>query len=244
MVTVILQFLLLMSVMGTVMLLVDMNSPWPNPASRYWLFASLTVAILSFIGLVRILKAPNRKSDDLSDEASGPGLLCPKCGRPISIWGRETLSDLCPKCRLELKQEEDQAVFSQLREYENRVIWMMLLLLPLRWRKPVEAGLTNARFRGLMKFIGGLIVGVAMFLLLLGLGKLTGYYHASALAAFPLAISMVGLMEIVLGIDFARIAWEFDHGGFFLKLRAAASVIVFAGIYIIGCYSVYRQFYR
>jgi hypothetical protein len=83
-----------------------------------------------------------------------------------------------------------------------------------------------------------------MFLLLLGLGKMTGYYHASALAAFPLAISMVGLMEIVLGIDFVRIAWEFDHGGFFLKLRAAASVIVFAGIYIIGCYFVYRQFYR
>jgi hypothetical protein len=51
-------------------------------------------------------------------------------------------------------------------------------------------------------------------------------------------------MEIVLGIDFARLAWEFDHGGFFLKLRAAASIIVFAGIYIIGCYSVYRQFYR
>ena len=135
-------------------------------------------------------------------------------------------------------------MFSRLREYENRVIWMMLLLLPLWWRKPVEAGLANARFRGLMKFIGGLIVGVAMFLLLLGLGKLTGHYQASALAAFPLAISMVGLMEIVLGIDFARIAWEFDHGGFFLKLRAAASVIVFAGIYIIGCYSVYRHFYR
>ncbi len=244
MATVILQFLLVMSVMGTVMLLVNMNGPWPNPASRYWLLASLTVAILSFMGLVRILKAPNRKTDDLSDEVPGPGLICPKCGRPISIWGRETLSDLCPKCRLELKQEEDQAVFSQLREYENRVIWVMLLILPLRWRKPVEVALTNARFRGLMKFVGGLVVGVAMFLLLLGLGKLTGYYHASALAAFPLAVSMVGLMEIVLGIDFARIAWEFDHGGFFLKLRAAASVIIFAGLYIIGCYSVYRQFYR
>ena len=34
MVTVILQFLLVMSVMGTVMLLVNMNGPWPDPAAR------------------------------------------------------------------------------------------------------------------------------------------------------------------------------------------------------------------
>jgi hypothetical protein len=95
-----------------------------------------------------------------------------------------------------------------------------------------------------MKFIGGLIVGAAMFLLLLGLGKLTGHYHASALAGFPLAISMAGLIEIVVGIDFAHIEWQFDHGGFFLKLRIAASVIVFAGIYIISCYYVYQQFFR
>jgi hypothetical protein len=207
------------------------------------MIASLAVAILSFIGLVRILKAPNRKSDDLSDEMPGPGPLCPKCGRPISIWGRESLSDLCPKCRLELKQEEAQAMFSQLRQFEDQVIWMMLSILPLRWQKSLEVALANTRFRGLMKFIGGLIAGVAMFLLLLGLGKLTGHYHASALAAFPLAISMVGLMEIVLGIDFAYIAWRFDHGGFFLKLRIAASIIIFSGVYIMCCYYVYMTFF-
>jgi hypothetical protein len=61
--------------------------------------------------------------------------------------------------------------------------------------------LANTRCRGLMKLIGGLIVGVVMFLLLLGLGRLTGHYQASALAAFPPASSMVGLMEIALGID-------------------------------------------
>jgi hypothetical protein len=243
-VAVILQLLLIISVTGTVTSILDMNGPWPNPASRNWMFSWLTVAIISFMGLVRILKAPNRKSDDLNDEMPGPGLLCPKCGRPISLWGRESLSDLCPKCRLELKQEEAQAMFSQLRQFEDRVIWMMLSILPLRWHKSLEAALTNTRFRGLMKFIGGLIVGVAMFLLLLGLGKLTGHYQASALAAFPLAISMVGLMEIVLGIDFDYIAWQFDHGGFFLKLGIAASIIAFAGIYIICCYYVYRQFFR
>jgi hypothetical protein len=243
-VTVILQLLLIMSVMGAVTCLVNMNGPWPDPASRYWLFASLTVAILSFIGLVRILKAPNRKSDDLSDEVPDPGVLCAKCGRPISIWGRESLSDLCPQCRLELKQEEAQAVFGRLRQYEDRVIWMMLSILPLRWHKPLEASLANTRVRGLMKFIGGIIVGVAMFLLLLGLGKLTGHYQTSVLAGFPLAISMVGVVEIVLGIDFAHIAWRFDHGGFFVKLCIAASVIVFAGIYILGCYFVYREFFQ
>ena len=73
---------------------------------------------------------------------------------------------------------------------------------------------------------------------LLGLGKLTGHYQASALAGFPLAISMVGLVDIVLGIDFSDIAWQFDHGGFFLKLCIAAGVIAFAGIYIFGCYYV------
>ncbi len=244
MVAFILHFLLIMSVIAAVTSLVDMNGPWPNPASRYAMFASFTVAILSFIGLVRILKAPNWKPVDLSDEMPGPGLICPKCGRPISIWGRESLSDLCPKCRLELKQEEAQAMFSQLRQFEDRVIGMMLSIPPLRWHKSLEAALTNTRFRGLMKFIGGLIAGVAMFLLLLGLGKLTGHYHASALAAFPLAISMVGVIEIVVGIDFAHIAWQFDQGGFFLKLRIAASVIVFAGIYISCGYYVYRQFFR
>ncbi len=239
----ILQFLLVISVIAAAISWVNMNGPWPNSASRYTMFASLTVAILSFIGLVRILKAPNRKSNALSDELPGPSLLCPKCGRPISIWGRESLSDLCAECRLELKQEEAHATFRQLRQFEDRVIWILLSILPLSWQKSLGVALVNTRFRGLMKFIGGLIVGVAMVLLLLGLGKLTGHYQASALAGFPLAISMVGLVEIVLGIDFSDIAWQFDHGGFFLKLCIAAGVIAFAGIYIAGCCYVYRQFF-
>ena len=68
MVGLILQLLLILSVIAAVTSLVDMNGPWPNLASRNLMFASFAVASISFIGLVRILTAPNRKSDDLSDE--------------------------------------------------------------------------------------------------------------------------------------------------------------------------------
>ncbi|MGA7502451.1 MAG: hypothetical protein WBX00_37620 [Isosphaeraceae bacterium] len=97
---------------------------------------------------------------------------------------------------------------------------------------------------GLTKLVGGLVVAVATFLVTLGIGMLTGYYHASALVGFPLAVSMVGLMEIVLGVNFADLAARFDQGGFFLKLGIAIVVLCFVAVFLAGCAFLYSSIYR
>jgi hypothetical protein len=49
---------------------------------------------------------------------------------------------------------------------------------------------------------------------------------------------MVGLMEIVVEIEFAYIARRFDHGGLCLKLGVAVRIIAFSGIHTMLCYYV------
>ena len=109
------------------------------------------------------------------------------------------------------------------RHMRTGVIWMMLMLLPLRWRKPVEAGLPPERAGsgGLMKFI-------------LRLNRRRG--DVSAFARARQADWLLLMLRpwrrfrwpFLDGrchgdrplTDFCpHRAWEFDHGGFFLKLR-------------------------
>jgi hypothetical protein len=48
----------------------------------------------------------------------------------------------------------------------------------------------------------------------------------SSVLGLPFANSLIGLIEIVPGIDFARIADRFDRGGFYVKL--GLSIVVFS----------------
>ncbi len=67
---------------------------------------------------------------------------------------------------------------------------------------------------------------------------------ASALVGLPLAISMVGLMEIVLGINFADLAQRFDRGGFILKCGISIVVLCFVGVYLAGCVLIYQRYFQ
>jgi hypothetical protein len=172
------------------------------------------------------------------------GEMCARCGQAVSLMHRDWTSGLCPKCRVEIQQEQDAADLDGLRQLEDRLVRLLLWPTPKPWRPALERVMSHARFRGLTKLVGGLVVAAAMLLITIGLGMLTGQYVASALVGFPLAISMVGLMEIVIGINFADLAKRFDHGGFFLKLGIAIVVLFFAAVYLAGCVFVYRQYFQ
>jgi len=131
-----------------------------------------------------------------------------------------------------------------LQRFEDRIFGLMLFPMPKAWRPGLERALFHARFRGLMKLVGGLITAAATFLITVGIGMLTGQYVASALVGFPFAISMVGLMEIFLGINFADLAKRFDQGGFLLKCGIAIVVLFFVAAYLAGCVLIYRRYYQ
>jgi hypothetical protein len=172
------------------------------------------------------------------------GDTCTMCGRKVPLMQRDWTSGLCPQCPLQGRQAAGQATLDDLRRLEDRFLQLIVSLTPKPWRPALERTMSNARFRGLTKLVGGLVVAVATFLVTLGIGMLTGYYHASALVGFPLAVSMVGLMEIVLGVNFADLAARFDQGGFFLKLGIAIVVLCFVAVFLAGCAFLYSSIYR
>jgi hypothetical protein len=170
--------------------------------------------------------------------------VCTRCGRQVALIQWDWTSGLCPQCRLQIKQAQDQATLDGLRQLEDRFLRPILSLMPKPWRPALERAMLNARFRGLMKLVGGLVAAVPMFIVTVGLGMLTGHYVATAVVGFPLAISMVGLMEIVLGINFADLAKRFDQGGFFLRLGVSIVVLFFVAVYLAGCAVVYRRYFQ
>ena len=102
----------------------------------------------------------------------------------------------------------------------------------------------HARFRGLLKLAGGLVVAVPAALITLGLGRLIGQYVVSALVGFPLAISMIGFMEIVIGTHFADLALRFDRGNFFIKTGIAVMILSFAALYVLCGVMIYRAYFE
>jgi hypothetical protein len=172
-----------------------------------------------------------------------PSKTCSRCNEPVSVMNREWGTGLCPRCRADDQRASQAETLDQLRQFEDWILRLMLRPVPKAWYPGLVSALTHARFRGLMKLVGGLIVAAATFLLTVGIGMLTGYYHASALVGFPLAVSMIGLMEIVLGINFADLAEQFDREDFLMKLGIAIVVLSFVGAYLAGCVFVYQRYF-
>jgi hypothetical protein len=112
------------------------------------------------------------------------------------------------------------------------------------WVPPFEQALTHPRFRGLMKLVGGLLAGAVVYLITWGIGALTGFTAVNALIGLPFAVSMIGLMEIVIGINFADLENLFSRGGFFLKIGIPIVVLFFVAIYLAGAIRVYRTYYQ
>jgi hypothetical protein len=125
---------------------------------------------------------------------------------------------------------------------EDWVLRILLWPLPAAWRPALERRLDDPRFRGLMKLAGGLLVGAVTFLITLGLGWLTNHYHASALVGLPLAVAVIGLMEIVLGLRFTDLADRFDRGNILVKLGIAVVVLTFALSFLGGCLYAYQRY--
>jgi hypothetical protein len=170
-----------------------------------------------------------------------PTYLCSRCNQPVSAMTRDVTTGLCPTCRAADARAVQAETLEGLRQFENRILRSMLLPLPKAWCSRLEPSLSRPRFRGFLKLVSGLIVAVITFLLTIGIGKLTGVYVASALVGLPLAISMVGLMEIVLGINFADLADQFDRGDAFEKITIAIVVLAFVAIYLAGAVLIYRR---
>ena len=95
-----------------------------------------------------------------------------------------------------------------------------------------------------MKFLGGFILAVPAYLITYGIGRLTGYTFASALVGFPLAVSAVGLMEMVLGINFIELERRVSEGSIFTKVGISLVVLFFAGVYLAGGVWVYRRYFE
>jgi hypothetical protein len=138
------------------------------------------------------------------------------------------------------KREEAEATLDGLRRLEDRFLRLILGLTPEPCRKGLAQAITGERFRGLTKLIGGVVVAAPLFLVLFGLGMLTGVYVTTAAVGIPLAVSMVGLMEIVLGVGFTDLERRFAQGGFFLKIGIILVVLSFVALY----FSVYIFIYR
>jgi hypothetical protein len=176
-------------------------------------------------------------------ERAVPPTTCSRCNQPVSAWTRDVTTGLCPRCRAADERAGQAELLEGLRQFEDGILRLMLRPMPERWRKGLGHALSGVRFRGSMKLVGGLIVGAVTFLITLGFGMLTGYYHASALVGLPLAISMIGLMEITLGISFTDLAEQFDQEDIFMKFGIAVVVLAFAAAYLAACVFVYRRYF-
>ncbi len=82
--------------------------------------------------------------------------------------------------------------------------------------------------------VGGFALTALIILALYAIGRLTGHWliPVGAVTALPLAISMVGWVEIALGIGFADLANRFDRGGIFVKAGVILVVLSLVGLYL------------
>ena len=90
--------------------------------------------------------------------------------------------------------------------------------------------------------IGGFALTVPIYLLTDGVGRWLGYTAVSAVTVFPLAVSMIGWIELLGGIGFADISARFDRGGILLKLAIGFLVLWLIAVYFgIGIWA-YRRY--
>ena len=89
--------------------------------------------------------------------------------------------------------------------------------------------------------IGGLALTVPIYLLTYGVGRWLGHTAVSAVTVFPLAVSLIGWIELLGGIGFADISIRFDRGGILLKLAISLLVLWLIAVYFgIGIWAYQR----
>ncbi len=162
-----------------------------------------------------------------------PGSVCPQCGGPLSFRDASFAPYLCARCKADNKRASQAATLDAVRRFEDRVFAFLLAPLPAGSRPALERILSNPRVRGLTKVVGGFAVSALIILVLYAIGRLTGHWliPVGAVTALPLAISMVGWVEIVLGIGFADLADRFDRGGILAKAGIILVVMSLIGLY-------------
>ena len=81
--------------------------------------------------------------------------------------------------------------------------------------------------------VGGFAVSALIILVLYAIGRLTGHWliPVGAVTALPLAISMVGWVEIVLGIGFADLADDSTEAAFWPRPGLSSWSCLFIGLY-------------
>ena len=82
--------------------------------------------------------------------------------------------------------------------------------------------------------VGGFALTALIIVAIYAIGRLTGHWliPVGAVTALPLAISMVGWVEIALGIGFADLANRFDRGGILVKAGIIFVVLSLIGLYL------------
>ena len=85
--------------------------------------------------------------------------------------------------------------------------------------------------------VSGFALTALIILALYAVGQLKGDWliPVGAVTALPFGISMVGWVEIVLGIGFADLANRFDPGGILVKARILLLVLSVIGLYLSAC---------
>lgn len=162
---------------------------------------------------------------------------CPRCEGPLSFKDASFAPYLCSNCKANSKRASQARTLDAVRRLEDRVFGLLLAPLPAESRPPLERLLSKPRLRGLAKVVGGFVLTALIILVLYAIGRLTGHWliPLGAVTALPLAISMVGWIEIVLGIGFADLANHFDRGGIFVKAGIILVVLSLVGLYLWAC---------
>jgi hypothetical protein len=163
--------------------------------------------------------------------------VCPQCGGPISFRESSFAPYLCSKCKADNKRASQAAILGAARRLEDRVFGLLLAPFPKGSRPALERLLSLPRVRGLAKVVGGFALTALIILALYAVGRLTGHWliPVGAVTALPLAISMVGWVEIVLGIGFTDLANRFDRGGILVKAGILLVVLSVIGLYVWAC---------
>ena len=160
--------------------------------------------------------------------------VCPQCGGPISFRESSFAPYLCSRCKADNKRASQAAILDAARQFEDRVFSLLLAPLPEGSRSALQPLLANPRVRGLMKVVGGFALTALIIVAIYAIGRLTGHWliPVGAVTALPLAISMVGWVEIALGIGFADLANRFERGGILVKAGIILVVLSLIGLYL------------
>jgi hypothetical protein len=170
---------------------------------------------------------------------------CPRCSQPVSFMTQAFASStqgLCPTCRRQLKQESQAANLDELRRLEDKLFGFLLAPVPAKLRPGLTQVLSKPRVRGLTKLVGGLGLGALTYLLTAWLAKVSGVAVVNGFVVVPLAVALVGWIELNLGISFADLATRFDRSGFFLKLGIMILVLLLVGLFIGTAIWIYRKY--